>query len=429
MKGLRRLPVLGQDLLVAAVVLLVGRVTIAVARGSGWRPVWPAAYSGALWATCAVLTTRRRWPLATFVLVAVGYPLVMVGPLVSEVQFVPLALACYGVTRAGRAPLWVTLAVGSASAVVLRQTGGRLADLPTSGLEPGAYLAFVWDDRLDLSALAVTVPAVGMCAVFGWLMHRLDRQQTVLTEQNQGLAHLGRVLAERNEQLERMQEVEARRAVEAERTRIARELHDVVAHHVAAIAVRAQAAHRVAERDPAAVADAVGWIGGEAKEALDSMRRAVQVLRDGEPDAVAPQAAREAARHVPAGSFDELRAVVARMRAAGLTVRLELGDDLAATPVVALAATRIVQEALTNVLIHSSAREASVSVLAQDGGVRVEVADPGPPHTPPEVGPGPERTLGGNGIRNMGERARAVDGTLEAGPDEAGWKVRAWLRG
>ena len=439
MTGLRRLPVLAQDVLGAGAVLVVGWVAITAARDIGWwRPWLPMAYS-ALWATCAVLATRRRWPLTAFVVTAVGYPLVMVGPVLSEVQLVPLALACYGVTRAGRAPLWVAMLGGAASAVVLRQTGGRFAALwqgvPVGGRR--AQLAYLWNDRLDLSALAFTVPAVGVCAVFGWLVHRLERQQTVLTEQNQWLADLGRTLAERNEQLERMREVDARRAAEAERTRIARELHDVVAHHVAAIAVRAQAAHRVADRDPAAVADAVGWIGGQAKEALDSMRRAVHVLRDSEPDSRVSggpdsrvsggpdDVAREVAQHVPAGSFDELRAVVARMRAAGLTVRLDLGDDLALAPVVALAATRIVREALTNVLIHSAAREASVSVLAADGGVQVEVADPGPRRPPP---PGAdEPTPGGNGIRNMRERARTVDGTLEAGPDGAGWRVRAWL--
>lgn len=438
MTGLRRLPVLGQDVLVAAVVLVLGRVAMAVARSSGWRPVWPTAYSGALWATGAVLATRRRWPLTTFVLAALVYPIVMVGPVVSEVQFVPLALACYSVTRAGRAPLWVALAGGAASAVVLRQTGGRFSylwlDVPVGELRrrladtwnyPHAYL---WDERLDLSALAFTVPAVGVCAVFGWLMHRLERQQTVLTEQNQGLADLGRTLAERNLQLERMREVDARRAAEAERARIARELHDVVAHHVAAIAVRAQAAHRVADRDPAAVADAVGWIGGEAKEALDSMRRAVRVVRDDQPDGWSAGPDDGSAQHAPAGSFDELRTMVVRMRAAGLAVRLELGHDLAPAPVVALAATRIVREALTNVLIHSSADEATVSIVAVDGGLHVQVVDAGPPRAlPPDVGSGTEATLGGNGIRHMRERARAVDGTLEAGPDGAGWRVRAWL--
>ena len=226
MTRFRRLPVLGQDLLLAVAVLVVVWVAIVVARDAGWSPLWPSAYSGTLWATCAVVATRRRWPLATFVVTAVGYPLVMVGPVVSEVQFVPLALACYGVTRAGRAPLWVALAGGAASTVALRQSGGRFAelwqDLLTGGPTHLGQLRYLWSDQLDLSALAFTVPAVGVCAAFGWLMHRLERQQTVLTEQNRWLADLGRTLTERNEQLERMREVDARRAAEAERTRIAR---------------------------------------------------------------------------------------------------------------------------------------------------------------------------------------------------------------
>ncbi|MCL2424522.1 MAG: histidine kinase, partial [Micrococcales bacterium] len=269
------------------------------------------------------------------------------------------------------------------------------------------------NDWYDMSALVFTVPMVAVCVLFGWFVHRLETQQTALAEQNRGLAELGHTLAERNAELERMRAIDAQRAAQAERTRIARELHDVVAHHVAAIAVRAQAAHRVADKDPAAVADAVAWIGTEAKDTLASVRQAVHVLRSEDDEA----------RHSPVGSFDELQTVVSRMRDAGLAVTMELDDDLVPTPVVALAVTRIVQEALTNVLIHSSAREATVSITVADDAVQVEVNDPGP-HADHDS----QSLSGGNGIGNMRERARSAHGTFDAGPDGDGWKVRACLR-
>ncbi|MCL2849929.1 MAG: histidine kinase [Micrococcales bacterium] len=398
MTGFRRLPIVAQDAIVAVVVLVVGWVTITVAQDAGWLPVWVRSYTGVLWATCLVLAAWRWRPRVTFVVTVVGYPVVLVAPLVSEAQFVPLALACYGVTRAGRAPLWVAMAGGTASAVVLRRTDGRLSQLyRDTWASPRAQLRSMWSERLELSTLAFTVPMLCVCALFGWMVHRLETQQAALTE--------------RNAELERMRNVEAQRAAEAERTRIARELHDVVAHHVAAIAVRAQAAHRVADRDPAAVADAVAWIGTEAKDTLASMRQALRVLRSQD----------DPAQHAPAGSFDELHVVVARMRDAGLAVQMELADDLVLTPVVALAVTRIVQESLTNVLIHSTAREATVAITATDDAVQVEVTDPGPrAHDDGEAS-------GGNGIGNMRERARAAHGTFEAGPHGTGWKVQAWL--
>ncbi len=167
------------------------------------------------------------------------------------------------------------------------------------------------------------------------------------------LALTSESLRERNAELQALQAELAERAVLAERTRIARELHDVVAHHMSAIVVRAQAADRVAANRPEAPAEAVRWIADEGKQALTAMRSVVQVLRrgteaDGGTAALAP---------TPDGdrAADELRAAARRLRDAGRAVDLTLPDPWPTTSAESgLAVVRIAQEALTNVLLHSS---------------------------------------------------------------------------
>jgi signal transduction histidine kinase len=226
------------------------------------------------------------------------------------------------------------------------------------------------------------------------------------------------VLVARNDELVRLRAVEAESVAIAERTRIARELHDVVAHHVSAIAIRAQAASRVAERDTSEAVAAVGWIAHAGQDALNAMRRTVRVLRGADQSGSAVQS--------PEPELDDLPEIVDRVRAAGLDVHLAIDVDAAPGPHVQLAAVRIVQESLTNVLVHSGASTAYVDVAQRTGELSVVVEDDGR-QGPPSNGAA-ERHTNGHGLIGMRERALSCGGSLELGQSEfGGWKVQAQL--
>ena len=206
---------------------------------------------------------------------------------------------------------------------------------------------------------------------------------------------------------------EAQRRLGEERLRIAREVHDVVAHAMVAINVQAGvAAHRL-DRDPEQARSALRAIKDTSGEALRDLRATLGVLRGEELEAPVR----------PAAGLGDLDELAAALRASGVDVQLDVGDVAALPGAVNAAGYRIVQEALTNVLRHASASRVRVSVVREDGAVRLEVLDDG-------VGPGAANGDGGsgNGLRGMRERATALDGTLESGPGEGGgWRVAATL--
>jgi signal transduction histidine kinase len=228
----------------------------------------------------------------------------------------------------------------------------------------------------------------------------------------------------------------ARTRVEAarrgERVAIARELHDVVAHHVTGIVVVAQAARATSPLDPQQAARMLADIEGAGERALDAMQQLVGVLRADGPGS-APVA--------PVATLADLPALVERFRdAVPATVDARLPDPadpgaLAVGDEVQASVYRIVQESLTNVRRHApAARTVAVTVALADGRVRVEVRDDGgdagaSAHDGGRDGGGDgDRDLGGGfGVIGMTERARALGGTLHAGPDGHGWSVRADL--
>ena len=213
-----------------------------------------------------------------------------------------------------------------------------------------------------------------------------------------------RVLKERAEQLEREQLVEAERAVAAERTRIAREMHDIVAHQVSLMTVQAGAAKTVAESDPVAAASAMGAVEEAGRQALDELRHVLGVLRqDNERNGSRPQPGRS-----------DLPRLMEEIRRAGLGVELVHEGSHRHLPArIELAIFRIVQEALTNVLKHGGPNaKAQVMVRADDRVVTVEIKD---------NGIGITRLPGsGHGIAGMRERAQTLGGTLDAGPRASG---------
>jgi len=226
-----------------------------------------------------------------------------------------------------------------------------------------------------------------------------------------GTTFLGALVREQR----RLRAVESQKVVVEERTRIARELHDVVAHHVSAIVIRAQAAERLAPDQPEVAVDALHWIADAGKEALTGMRHAVQVLREADRD--------RAAGLAPQPTLADLRGTVERLAPVGLDVEIALPDPLPAVdPQVELAAVRIAQEGVTNALRHAEARRAVVRVAEEAGHLVVAVDDDG------GTGKAPALSASGHGLRGMAERAAACGGRLDiARSSLGGWSVRAIL--
>jgi signal transduction histidine kinase len=203
------------------------------------------------------------------------------------------------------------------------------------------------------------------------------------------------------------------RRVGEERLRIAREIHDLVAHAMTAINVQAGVAAHLLERDPGQAYDALRNIKQTSGAALTDLRSTLEVLRD--PSAAAPLG--------PPAGLDEIEQLTGGLRSAGVDVALDVetvGDIPAA---VQSTAYRIVQEALTNVARHAGASSTRVCVRRVPGAVTIEVVDDGSGAAPAANGAAP-----GNGLRGMRERAAAVGGTLDAAPiDSGGWRVHALL--
>jgi signal transduction histidine kinase len=212
------------------------------------------------------------------------------------------------------------------------------------------------------------------------------------------------------EELRRSQEQNTRGAIAAERMRIARDLHDVVAHHVSVMGIQAGAARRVLDSDPETTRDALQTVEQTARTAINELRGLLGVLRaDAEPDLRANP------------GLDDLPELLDNARAAGLKVEHGVyGDPREVSPAVALSAYRVVQEALTNVVKHADAQRVDVRMRFLDSALELEISDDGR---------GRKATAGsGFGLVGMRERLAVHGGSLEAGPRrDAGYLVRASL--
>jgi signal transduction histidine kinase len=219
-------------------------------------------------------------------------------------------------------------------------------------------------------------------------------------------------------------------AAERERIRIARELHDVVAHHVSLIAVQAEAATSLLPGRPEQARRSVEVIGDTARQALTELRRLLGVLRR-------PSARLETA---PSASLGELGDVLDQVRGAGLPVDFEItGTPVPLAPGVDLTAYRIVQEALTNTIRHANAARAAVRLCYEPGYITVSVTDSGRPSpaggdgaaVPNVTGPSGRSPLlagAGLGLAGIAERVASCGGNLTVGPTQAdGFAVTARL--
>jgi signal transduction histidine kinase len=231
-------------------------------------------------------------------------------------------------------------------------------------------------------------------ALIAWLAGRGLRTRSRLTEE----------LHEAAVQAQEAHERDAARAAAEERRRIAREMHDVVAHSVSVMVVQAGGARRILERDPRRAVEAAAHIEDVGRAALTEMRRLLGVLHHGE----------EEAGRAPQPTLRELEGLIARSRAAGLPVTLVVeGDPQPLPPGKDLAAYRVVQEALTNAIKHAGAAPTSVIVRWEASSLQLEIVDMG--------GTAMNGSNGsGHGLIGMEERMRLYDGSLRAGPVAGG---------
>jgi signal transduction histidine kinase len=212
-------------------------------------------------------------------------------------------------------------------------------------------------------------------------------------------------------QLHEQSKLLAREAAATERTSIARELHDVIAHSVSVMVLQATAGRRLARRDPASASAAFEVIEQTGRDALADLRRAFGVLK---------AESAEAVTLAPQPSLLQLDALVQQVRRAGVAVHVNIGGtQRPLAPGVELSAYRIIQESLTNVLRHSGADDAVVAISYGLTDLTVEVTDNGRPGSTP--------SRDGNGLKGMRERVALLHGEFRAGSTTDGYSVAARL--
>ena len=399
----RRWPRLSPRLVDAAVA-----AGVATVGGLGTLPAarqhHELAVTFVLVATGLVLYPRRRFP--GLVLAAVA---VLIGCLIalrpaSEAGFIAVLIASYSAAVYGSR----RLAIGLVAVAALLLGADGVASAAGTG---GWYHTSV--------PLHMLLAAAGAWVV-GWMIRgQLAARAAQLS-----------LLAERAALAEERQQDEARRVRVSERLRIARELHDIVAHHITVAVIQAAGAQRIAERDPARARQAMAETERTARLALDEMRRLLSLMRSDEALGQA-QAGSTAATERALGDplhesgrsslpgIADIGSLAERVRAAGVDVSVAVTGQADQVPAdISLAAYRIVQEALTNVLKHAGNARATVSLNLTDE-VEITVTDNGrgaAAHLNEAASPGAGIGGAGRGITGMAERAAAAGGGLTAGP-------------
>ncbi len=408
----RQLPAWLRDASVAAMVAMVwfGGFALLSRGGLTWTSY------GRTWCVAGVATVlatalSRRFPRTCVVTAALAYPVAYAesgANLVSEFHIVPVLVVGFIITATGGLSWRWALPWCLAGVTVLT---GALPALARVASDLGSGTNFGLPSPSEVPTL-ISDPAPTAFAFVAAIAI------TLLGESIARARRTASLLAARNAELMELRELESRQVIAAERTRIARELHDVVAHHVSAIVIRAQAAERVADRDPEAPRLATQWIASTGQDALAAMRQVVRVLRQDEPSVRAPEE-----------SLSALPSIAERVGAAGLEVRLRVDDMPTIATHVQAAAVRIVQEALTNILVHASATSAEVRLSATHDGLLISIDDDGTVGAPPQGGlPIKRGHRTGHGLIGMRERAQSCGGWLQLGPSErGGWRVMALL--
>ena len=316
----------------------------------------------------------------------------------------------------------VVASASVASAMVVAPTQGpfeTFAGLMVMAYSVGVHLP----DRRGAAVLATTVATLigGWLATTLWIANVNAGDWLPIAVWLAAAWAVGRIIrssARRAGELERLarelaneRDARAREAVTVERARIARELHDVVAHKISVMGVQAAAARRVLTGEQPVIRQALEAIESTGRETIDEMRRMLGVLREHSDEITL----------TPQPGLGDLDALAERVRAAGLPVEIQIEGVPRALPAgLELSAYRIVQEALTNALKHAGASGANVAVRYLDRAVELEILDDGV---------GVEAADGtGNGLVGMRERVALFGGELAAGRrPEGGWALRARL--
>jgi signal transduction histidine kinase len=366
----RSLPSRRDRLVDGALALLIILAATLTAHGAG-NPL-------ALLIACALLATRRRYPLTACVLLVIEV-------LASRYRAMPIA------------PLIVAFA-GYSAVAYSRFRGAALVTVPWLWVIAGTSF---WGTTalLILVSLALTVTV-------GYAVHAIGERDRVLAEH----------------------EAATRRALEHERARIASELHDVVTHSVSVMIVQAGAARQVLSDSPGEARAALLAVEACGRAAMTELRHLLGLLSPTESpsDKLGAQEDVGPTELEPQPGLAQLRPLVDRLRAAGLPIDLRLDEPpCELSPGFDLAVFRVIQEALTNVLKHAGKPATTVSLSYAGGDLIVEVTDTGRPI--PAVAPAVPAG-GGRGLVGLRERIALYGGVLHAGPTAGGgWSVRARL--
>ncbi|WP_200962195.1 sensor histidine kinase [Mycobacterium sp. Root265] len=377
----RRLGQAGQPVFAAALALVLLPAGVSAVRDDGAAPAWRVALAAALIALHVGVATARRWPLPSFavgglacLVLAVAPDLAAATAVIDTTDYSPILLPSslcffpllYAVSAHAKAP-WPDIALGVGLA------GCVLAVVRLWGFSGTPINEWAWWLLLSTTAVGGTLAA--------WALGRYRATRVAWSVQ----------LAER--------------VAADERRRIAREMHDVVAHSVAVMVSHAEAGRLVVPNSPERAPEILTTIAEVGREALVEMRGLLGVLRD------------EGSSTAPQPGLGDLPALVERIRAAGVPTQLAVADDVRLSPAVGLTVYRVVQEALTNVARHAGpGADARVQIGSASRELVITVTN---------TGAVPATAHPGRGLTGMRERVEAIGGTLQAGPVDGGWQVSA----
>lgn len=362
-------------LLAIALGIVVALATLAQGENLG------SALFGA--ALCAPLAARRRAPVAVLVVLAVAVPIYLLVVSPSPFFVAPAMVALY--TAAAWGSRKRTLVIGALTVPYL------------------ALLVYAFPLESDDGFLGELLDRFAQLALVLAIGEAVRSQRAYLA-----------AIRDRADRAARMRELEARRQLDEERVQIAQDVHDIVAHGIAAISTQASVGSHVARDDPAEAIRALDSIKEVSAQALHDLRYALRSLRA--PSGESPTN--------PTPTIHDVSTLVDLTRKSGLQVDLTVeGSPEELTPALQVAVYRIVQECLANVMRHASGAKARVRIAVREQEVEVEVADDGTgaPTASSDSG-------SGSGLVGMRERVNVMDGALETGRlDDGGFRVRALL--